>query len=117
MAPDTPIFAKTYDWSLWLFQKTSGFPKRFRHSLTQRLELDTLGLEHALIEANLARGMQRRQYLDKADMILEALRLNMRRSFDLQCLARNSYEFAAKALSEIGSLLGAWKKSTTAQAP
>ena len=63
----------------------------------------------------MARGGQRKRHLDRADAILEALRLNMRRSFDLQCLASNSYEFASKALSEIGNLLGAWKKSTARQ--
>ncbi len=116
MPPDTPIFVKTYDWSLWLFGKTAHFPKRFRHSLTERLERDTLELERALVEANGARSKERMRRLEKADAILDALRLNVRRSFDLQCMARNSYEFAAKSLNEIGCLLGAWLRSTLEQA-
>jgi hypothetical protein len=115
MIPETPIFVKMYSWSLWLFQKTSSFPKRFRHSLTERLELDTLAFERSLIEANSRRGGERMRQIEQADVLLDSLRLNVRRSFDLQCLARNSYEFAAKALNEIGNLLGAWKQSSARQ--
>jgi hypothetical protein len=68
-------------------------------------------LERSLIEANARRGEERGRRLDEADAILDALRLNVRRSFDLQCLAGNSYEYAARALNEIGNLLGAWKRS------
>lgn len=110
--PDTPIFVKVYDWSLWLFRKTGGFPKKYRHSLTERLERDTLSLEAALVQANRRRGGERATWLDEADAILDTLRLNVRRCFDLQCLSGDSYEFAAKALNEIGSLLGAWKRTT-----
>jgi hypothetical protein len=100
-----------------LFQKTAGFPKRFRHSLTERLEMDTLAFERALIEANALRGRERMRWIEEADALLEALRLNMRRGFDLHCLAGHAYEFGAKALNEIGKLLGAWKQSTAKQIP
>ena len=112
MMPETPLFSKTYAWSLWLFQKTSGFPKRFRHTLTERLESDTLNFERTLLEANAYRDGRRRQDLDRADVLLAALRVNLRRSFDLRCLAGGSYEHAARMLNEIGRLLGAWKEST-----
>ena len=115
MQAETPIFVKTYDWSLWVFEKTAGFPKRFRHSLTERIERDTLDLERALAEANVRRGRKRVDRLDEADAILESLRLNVRRSFDLKCIPEGSYEFASKSLNEIGRLLGAWKKSTAEQ--
>lgn len=112
---DTPIFVKTYDWSLWLFQKTSGFPKRFRHTLTHRLEADTLEIESVLTRANRHRGSDRARLLDEADALLDCLRINVRRCYDLKCLAANGYEFAAKALNEIGRLLGAWQNATVRQ--
>ena len=112
---DTPIFVKTYDWSLWLFQKTTGFPKRFRHTLTHRLEADTLEFERVLVRANRRRDGDRARLLDEADALLDALRLNVRRCYDLRCLAANAYEFAAKALNEIGRLLGAWQQATARQ--
>ena len=112
MIPETPLFVKTYAWSLWLFDKTSGFPKRFRHTLTQRVENDTLELERTLIAANAVRGSERLNALTQADVLLDALRLNIRRSFDLKFLAANSYEYAARLLNEIGNLLGGWVKSS-----
>jgi hypothetical protein len=114
---ETPIFVKTYDWSLWLFEKTAGFPKRFRHTLTERLETDTLDMERALTQANQRRGAARLDRLAEADAILGCLRRNLRRTHDLKCLAGSSYEFAAKALNEIGALLGAWMRSTQGQQP
>ena len=116
MAVNTPIFVKTYDWSLWLFQKTSGFPKRFRLSLAQRMENDTLRLEDALSRAYYSRGRERRRRLDEADAVLNMLRLNARRCYDLRVLAGKSYEYAARALNEIGALLGAWKGSGSREA-
>ena len=115
MPPDTPIFVKTYDWSLWLFQKTTGFPKRLRHTLTHRLESDTLEFEKVLVRANRRRGRERAHLLAEADGLLDALRLNVRRCYDLKCLAANAYEFAARALNEIGKLLGAWQQATARQ--
>ena len=111
MGPDTPIFVKVYDWSVWLLDKTAGFPKRFRHSLTQRLENDTLEMEKALAKAQFSRGARRSEHLDEADALLAALRLNLRRSYDLRALSARAYEFASRQLNEIGALLGAWKQS------
>ena len=112
MPPDTPLFGKVYDWSLWILNKTAGFPKRFRHSLTQRIEEITLELEQRLVEANAKRGRDRIEKLQDADALLQALKLNVRRSRDLQCLSKRSYEHAARELNEIGRLLGAWLHAT-----
>ena len=79
------------------------------------LERDTLELERVLIEANVQRGTKRLEHLDGADAILASLRLNVRRSFDLQCMPKRSYEFAAKSLDEIGRLLGGWKNAAAGQ--
>ena len=42
---------------------------------------------------------------------LEILRFQMRLAKDLQCLKVESYGFAAKAIDEIGKLVGGWLKS------
>ena len=43
--------------------------------------------------------------------MLEILRFQMRLAKDLQCLKVESYGFAAKAIDEIGRLVGGWLKS------
>ena len=44
--------------------------------------------------------------------MLEILRFQMRLAKDLQCLKVESYGFAAKAIDEIGKLVGGWLKSS-----
>ena len=43
--------------------------------------------------------------------LLEILRFQFRLAKDLQCLKVDSYGFAAKAIDEIGNLVGGWLKS------
>lgn len=52
----TPLFVKTHDFNVWLFQHTQRFPKHLRHTYTNRLESSALGFEEALLPANAARG-------------------------------------------------------------
>ncbi len=37
--PDTPLFVKVHDFNVWLLNHTRRFPKHFRHTLTERLEM------------------------------------------------------------------------------
>ena len=110
MLARTPIFVRTYDFSLWLFERTAHFPKRLRHSLTERIEMDCLAFEHALVEANRLPGHLRGEALVRADALLDGLRLNLRRSRDLKCMAVKSYRHASQLLVEIGRLLGGWQR-------
>ena len=57
---------------------------------------------------------QRQPLLEKANLILEILRFQMRLAKDLQCLKVESYGFAAKAIDEIGKLVGGWIKGSKA---
>ena len=50
--------------------------------------------------------------LGQANLTLEVLRFQMRFGKDLQCLKVDSYGFAAKAIDEIGRLVGGWLKSS-----
>ena len=49
--------------------------------------------------------------LEDANLTLEILRFQMRLAKDLQCLKVESYAFAAKAIDEIGRLIGGWLRS------
>jgi len=54
---------------------------------------------------------EERQTLAESDRILANLKLYNRICKDLKLLAFNPYEYLAKALDEIGKLLGGWTKS------
>ncbi len=76
--PDTPLFVKTHDFTLWLFQHTGRFPKHLRYTYTNRLESLALGFEEALLMANAARGQARSRWLERADGRLVCLRALLR---------------------------------------
>ena len=71
----------------------------------RRLLVTTKTLE-TLIAAKYTR--QRSELLEKANLGLEILRFQLRLAKDLQCLRTKSYGFAAKAIDEIGRLVGGW---------
>jgi len=59
VTPNTPLFVKTHDFTLWLLRHTRRFPKQMRHSYTNRLETAAFEFEEALLMANSARGPER----------------------------------------------------------
>jgi hypothetical protein len=49
--------------------------------------------------------------LEEANLTPEILRFQMRLAKDLQCLKVQSYGFAARAIDDIGRLVGGWLRS------
>jgi len=107
---ESPLFAKSYDFLKWLLLRTTKFPKAQRFVMARRVEECALGFYEALIEAGKSPG--KKEALCRADLLLEQLRLHLRLCMDLTLLSFNQYEYAAKEVTEIGRLLGAWIKKT-----
>jgi len=63
-----------------------------------------------LIRAKYTRNRQ--ELLHQANLSLEVLRFQVRLAKDLQCLKVESYGFAAKAIDEVGRLVGGWLKGS-----
>src|SRR5262245_12296216 len=103
------VITKTYDLILWTCHHTSRFPRNHRFVLGDRIERTLYDLLETLIQAKYTR--QRQALLERANLRLEILRFQIRLAKDLQCLKANSYAFAAKAIDEIGKLVGGWRKS------
>src|SRR5450631_1294401 len=98
------IITKTYDLNLWSCNHTGKFPRNHRFVLGERIERNLYELLETLIQAKYTK--QRQPLLEKANLVLEILRFQMRHAKDLQCLKVESYGCAAKALEEIGKLVG-----------
>ena len=77
--------------------------------LGERIERNLYDLLEILIRAKYTR--LRQPLLEQANLNLEILRFQLRLAKDLQCLKVESYGFAAKAIDEIGRLVGGWLKS------
>src|ERR1035441_9902017 len=104
------VITKTYDLILWSCNHTGKFPRNHRFVLGERIERNLYDLLETLIQAKYTK--QRQPLLEKANLMLEILRFQMRLAKDLQCLKVESYGFAAKAIDEIGKLVGGWLKSS-----
>jgi hypothetical protein len=79
-----------------------------------RIEDTLLDLLEVLIEARYQR--QNASTLDRANVLLERFRFQMRLAKDLKVLALNSFEFQAKSVDEIGRMIGGWRKHAAGQA-
>jgi hypothetical protein len=105
---DVPVVLRLYDLVLWTMNHTARFPRHHRYSLGQRIEGTLQDLLELLIEARYAR--EKADLLDRANLLLERFRFQMRLAKDLKALALNSFEFQAKSVEEIGRMIGGWRK-------
>lgn len=105
----SPIFSKTYDFVAWLIPLTVKFPRQQRFVMATALQREALRFQELLIEA-----VHQREPLGKlhdADAELDKVRTHMRLCLDLGLINPGQYAHAANSLTEIGKLLGGWKKS------
>jgi four helix bundle protein len=108
----TPIFPKTFDFVSWLLAETEHFPRSQRFVVTRRLLDAALDFQELLVDANARRGRARLGKLDLADAELDKVRLYLRLAFRWRWLTSGQYEHGARQVTEIGKLLGGWKKIT-----
>lgn len=108
----SPLFVRTYELLLWLIPQAQKFPRAYRFSLAERIQRLTLDFQDSLVAAGKGKGGERRLWLNKADVQLEQLRVWLRLSQDMHLLTLRQYEHAARLVSEVGRLLGAWLKQS-----
>ncbi len=116
MAPSRPagpgdliLFEKWMDTTKWLFQRTERFPKRLRHSLTDRIDLLSLGILEDVTGA--AYRKDPRPDLAQANDKLNRLRVVLRLAHEMAVLPHDHYREGAQRLAEAGRLLGGWIRS------
>jgi hypothetical protein len=104
---ESPLFVKTRDYIVWLFQHTAKFPRQYRHTLTERLECGALEFQRCLGAAALLKS---EDALSRAELELWQTRQLIRLAHDLGLLSARLLEYSAGKLEEIGKLLGAWRR-------
>lgn len=107
---ESPIFVKTYDLLLWLIPTTLKFPREQRFVLARAVQETALRFQEALLEAGISRDRERSRALSRADATLTQLRFYLRLCRDLQLITLNQYQYVAERVTEIGRLLGGWRK-------
>ncbi|RLT41137.1 MAG: diversity-generating retroelement protein Avd [Chloroflexi bacterium] len=109
---EMPIFTRTFDFLEWLVPQTNHFPRIHRHTVTRRLLDAALNFQEELLEADALRGPARLQRLTNADGFLNKIRFYLRLVHRCRWLNSGQYEHASRMVSEIGRLLGGWRKVT-----
>jgi hypothetical protein len=105
---ESPIFTRTYDLLRWLIPVTVKFPRQQRFVLAQAIQQSAFKFQDQLIEASMS--SQTVLVLQQADISLVKLRTYLRLSRDLEILSMRQYVHVSKMVTEIGRLLGGWKK-------
>ena len=105
---DLPIFVDWMRFLEWFIPLTDKFPKSARFTFSQRLQNLALDIVEDLIEARYTK--QKKLIIKKANLRLEKLRVLIRISHQQHYLSHKQYEFANRALYEVGKQLGGWMK-------
>jgi hypothetical protein len=107
----SPVFTKTYDLLLWLIPATAKWPRTQRHLLTRRVQEAALNFQDLILRAGLSPNEQKDPFLSEADIELARLRFYLRLCQDLHFLSMGQYEHVMRMVTEVGRLLGGWRKS------
>ncbi len=108
MSESSPIFLKTYIFMLWLLQHTAKFPKSERFRLAKQLNDSLFNLQECLLR--LVYAVDKRNAFAQADIELAKLRVFGRLSHEMALTTAKQYEYFSSSTTEIGRLLGGWKK-------
>ena len=106
---------KTYRFLLWMIPAVEKFPKSQKLLLGDRMQTLALDVQESLIEATYSKSPT--AHLLTCNLRLEKLRFLFRLAMDLRYLDLARYEFAVKAIDEIGRLIGGWLRANRATSP
>lgn len=103
-----PVFQATYDLTLEIHKRVDNFPRVHRYSIGERIKIIGFDLLDIIIEANSAKDKS--VFLEKAEKILEKLKIYVRVCFDLKIMGEKGFEFMTRKIDEIGRQLNRWKE-------
>ncbi|MCD4754047.1 MAG: diversity-generating retroelement protein Avd [Anaerolineaceae bacterium] len=106
----SPIFARTENFIVWMLQHTAKFPRQERFRLAKRIDDSLFDFHLHLVDA--ARNDSTCEHLRTADRSLFLLRTYLRLSWELKYTSNDQFHYCAEKLDEIGKLLGGWIKKS-----
>ncbi len=112
---DLVVIDRTYVLAVWTCEHIARFSRAHRFTLGDRLERQINRVLEGLIRARYD-VRERLFLLRQVNVELELLRFQFRLAKDLRCLSLDSYGHAARVLTEVGSMVGGWVRSTAGRA-
>lgn len=108
------LYRRLYDLTIWVLNKTDGFPRSKRMSLGLRLEeclLDCLSIAHSFS----FRAARPRQ-LEALSARFDEAKLMIKIAHDLRLISHDAFGFAIERAGVVGQILGAFKKTVVKRA-
>jgi|1048.fasta_scaffold21872_2 hypothetical protein len=109
MSKDLIILQKTEDMAVYAYQCIEQFPKGYKFTLGERIQIQIEELISIIITCN--RRYHKKTTLHELDVRLDTLRIMVRMARTLKILPFNRYEHWAGLNDEIGRLIGGWIRS------
>lgn len=110
------VIVKAKELAVHSFRLTSNcnrYPKKYRHSLVDRIQLKSLDLYETLLEANrinnVTRKWDRCEAITKAITICDELLFYIELSMNLELLADNSAAYWSKMVHDVKYMSIAWR--------
>jgi hypothetical protein len=107
-----PALEAMFRFIVWVVPTVEKFPRGQRFLLGDRIQTTALDVLEQLIVSTYSRARERP--LAEANLGIEKLRFLFRLSVELRYLDPRRYEHAARALDEIGRMIGGWIKANRA---
>lgn len=113
---DLKVIVKAKELALHSFRLTSNcnrYPKKYRHSLVDRIQLKSLDIHDTLLEANrinnVSHKRERCEAITKAITMCDELQFYIELSMQLQLLADKSAAYWSKMVSDVKYMSIAWR--------
>lgn len=115
---DLKVIVKAKELAVHSFKLTSNcnrFPKKYRHSIVDRIQIKSLEIYEMLFEANRINNMtqkrERCEVITRAITFCDELLFYIELSMNLGLLSGNSSAYWSKMVSDVKYLSIGWKKS------
>jgi len=106
---ELPVIAKCFDLAKEMTERTRKFPRDLRFVLGDRILATTYDVFDALLEAKYS--SIKRPMLDRANLLLERLRFQVRLCMEEKLITARQYEHVAGLIQETGRMTGGWLKA------
>lgn len=111
---NAPIIQKVYDFYRSFYEQADNFPTKSREVLIKKIELLLIELLELLFAAGLSPVNAKTQYLNKASVKLDFLKMLIGLIYELRIINQPKYLALESQLQEIGKMLGGWIRSLKA---
>lgn len=115
---DMKVIVKAKELALHTFKLTSNcnrYPKKYRHSLVDRIQIKSLEIYETLFEANRINNVthkrERCEMITRAITLCDELLFHIELSMNLELLNASSAEYWSKMVTDVKRMSIAWRTS------